>query len=460
MKQFFVTDYGAVADGVTLCTESVQRAVDDCASNGGGTVVFPCGNYVLSTVFIRSNVHIRFQDGTVILGASFDDYASEEKIDYPLYQDSSHSYFHCSMFVGIDCNHISLCGNAVIDMRSFWDEKGVRGKAIKHRGAKCLALKNCSDVTLQDFSVLNATDLAVYFAGCNDVTVSGLHLKVYIDGISPDNSKNVVISNCDIEAGDDALVFKSSYTLNRLDYCQNIKVDNCKLKSRCNAIKFGTETNGGFYGISISNTDICDTRIAGIAIESVDGATVDGIAITNVTMSNVNVPFFVHLGDRLRGPQGSAIGTIRNVTLENISAGGPYHDYDIMAWNYDSFKAGDFHQDPRVFGIAENFDGTTPTNLWQMSSNVCGLVGHRLENIVFRNVNMQLVGGVQEYCSDVTEKPLDYPEAYVYGRILPSKGIFFRHIDGLTLDNVKVTTLNGDNRQDFVFVDVNNLRKC
>ena len=80
--------------------------------------------------------------------------------------------------------------------------------------------------------------------------------KVYIDGISPDNSKNVRIHDCDVETGDDGIVFKSSYTLNRLDICKDIHVWNCKVKSRCNAIKFGTETNGGFENILIENIDI------------------------------------------------------------------------------------------------------------------------------------------------------------------------------------------------------------
>ena len=325
MNRYDVKDFGAIADGKTLCSEAVQKAVDICHQNGGGIVRFDGGRYVLSTIFLKSNVHIEIAKDAEILGSlNFYDFAQQEEIDYPIYQDASHTYFDLSLFVGRNCENISITGEGKIDMRSVWDEDGVRGEAIKHRGPKCIALKECKNIEISSLEIVNVTDLAVYFAGCENVDVHGLKLYVYIDGISPDNSKNVRIYDCDVEAGDDAIVFKSSYTLNRLDICKDIKVWNCRLKSRCTAIKFGTETNGGFEDIHIENIDIRETRITGIGIESVDGAIVDGVYIKNVKMTNVNAPLFIHIGKRMRGPQGRDIGKIRNVTLENITAEGPY----------------------------------------------------------------------------------------------------------------------------------------
>ena len=453
--KYRVRDFGAIADGKTLCSQAVQKALDFCYKNGGGIVVFDKGRYVLSTVFLKSNVTVEIPEGTEILGAeSYYDYAQEEEIDYPIYQDSSHTYFYPSLFVGIGCENVKITGGGKIDMRSVWDEDGVRGEAIKHRGAKCIALKNCRNIEISNLEIYNATDLAVYFAGCENVDVHGLKIQVYIDGISPDNSKNVQIYDCDVETGDDGIVFKSSYTLNRIDICKDIKVWNCKIKSRCNAIKFGTETNGGFENINIDDIDIKDTRITGISIESVDGAIVDGVTIKNVVMQNVNAPLFIHLGKRMRGPQGREIGQIKNVTLENITATGPYEPYEIMPWNYFSWKENDCYQNPKVFGIAESFDGTKETDEWQMTSNICGLKGYPLQNITLRNIRLKLDGGIKEYNRNVPEEAQDYPEVYVYGRILPAKGIYFRHIDGLTLKNVTVETYREDAREDFVFDDV------
>ncbi len=193
-----------------------------------------------------------------------------------------------------------------------------------------------------------------------------------------------------------------------------------------------------------------------------DGAVIDGVRIKNVMMRNVNAPLFIHIGRRMRGPEGREIGKIKNVLLEDITAEGPYEPYEVIAWNYFAYKANDFYQKPWVFGIAESFDDTDENNTaesdWQMTSNICGLKESPLENIVLRNVHLKLDGGVKEYKKEVPEEAQDYPEVYVYGRILPAKGIYFRHINGLTLDNVTVETYREDKRKDFVFEDVKHIK--
>ena len=457
-KIFDVRTYGAVADGVTLCQTAVQKAVDDCHAQGGGIVLFEGGMYALSTVFLKSNVRIQVAKNAKILGSlNFADYAPHEKIDYPLYQDASHSYFDTSLFVGKNCENIALFGEGEIDMRSVWDDDNVRNMA--HRGAKCIALKNCKNVEISGLGIYNATDLAVYFAGCENVDVHGLKLRVYIDGISPDNSANVRIRDCEIETGDDGIVFKTSYTLNRLGVCRDIQVSDCKIKSRCSALKFGTETNGGFENIVIENIEIFDTRITGIAIESVDGAVVDGITIRNVQMRNVGAALFTHVGMRMRGPAGRQIGEIRNVTLENITAVGPYKPYEIIAWNYETFKSGDTLQLPWKAAFAYTNMNLTEDDPWQLTCNICGLKDRPLKNITLRNVHLELVGGVQDFNPTVRELPREYPEVDAYGGVLPAAGIYFRHIDGLTMENVTVKTLKPDARETFIFDSVVNLKQ-
>lgn len=459
-KIFNVKEYGAVADGITLDSPAIQAAVDACSAAGGGKVYFPKGEYVLATVFLKDNVHLEFEDGTYVLGAlDFYAYAQQEEIDYPIYQDASHTYFDLAMFVGRNCKNIAFTGRALIDMRSVWDEDGVRGKEIGKRGPKCISLKECDDVLISDLELKNVSDLAIYFAGCNNVDIHGIKMCVYIDGISPDNSKNVKIYDCDVESGDDGIVFKSSYTLNRIDICKNIHVWNCRIKSRCNALKFGTETNGGFEDILCENIHIRETRISAIAIESVDGAIFDRLTIRNVEMVNVNAPIFIHVGKRMRGPEGREIGKIRNVLLENVNVSGPYEPYSVTAWNYSGWKNHDYFQYPWIFRSVEKKVEDQETSgrfmPWQFSSNCCGLPESHLENITLRNVHLKLAGGVKEYSKNVPDVPPAYPEVYVYGRILPAKGIYFRYVDGLTLDNVTVETYMDDAREDFVFEHVN-----
>lgn len=448
MRLINVKKYGIFPNETLIQTKKVQALIDSVDS---GIIYFPKGKYVLSTIFLKDNIEIRLAKGAYILGAlSFYDYAPEEKIDYPLYQDSSHSYFDCSLFVAKNKKNISFTGSGTIDMRSVWDVDNVRD--IVNRGPKCIALKECRNILIDGIKILNATDLAIYFAGCDNVKISNIKMKVYIDGISPDNSKNVLIENCKVVSGDDGIVFKSSYTLNRLDYCQNIEVRNCDIISRCNAIKFGTETNGGFYHINIHDIKMKNTRLSGIAIESVDGAIIDDIKISNVEMKNVNAPIFIHLGKRLRGPEGTKIGQIKNITIENIVAKGPYVPYKTVALNYDSFIKNYLIQYPWVLYDANNHT-KKPREAWQFSMNVCGLIDHPLENICFRNIDLTLDGGKAIYNNEVPEECHPYPEVYVYGNILPSKGIFFRHIRNLITENITVKTYRKDDREDFIFVD-------
>ncbi len=462
-KIFNVLEFGAKADGITLDSPAVQKAVDACHGAGGGEVFFPKGIYVLATVFLKSHVHIVFEQGTHILGAlDFYTYAQQEQVDYPLYQDASHSYFDLAMFVGKYCEDISIKGKACINMRDVWDEDGVRGAAIANRGPKCISLKECDGVEIADLELKGVTDLAIYFAGCNEVEIHHIKMQVYIDGISPDNCKNVKIHDCDVESGDDGIVFKSSYTLNRLDICKNIHVWNCRVKCRCSAIKFGTETNGGFEDILIEDIDVYDTRITAVAIESVDGAVIDGLTVRNIRIKNTNGLLFIYLGARMRGPEGLEVGSIRNVTLENITADGPYEPYFTVPSSYTAFVAKDCYQ--RLWDTASQFrrlpegtPGFTREDGWQVTSNMTGMPDRPLENITLRNIHLKVAGGVTEYEKNIPEPTRAYPEIWNLGWTLPAKGIFFRHIKGLTLENVSVDSFMSDAREDFIFEDVSEL---
>lgn len=454
MKRYNVKNYNIHPNTDELLTSKVQELIDSIPFEGG-EIYFPKGEYVLSTLFLKDNITINVAKGAKLLGSlNFNDYAKFEKVEFKLYQDYSHSYFNCSLFVAKNVNNITFKGKGKIDLRSVWDDENIND--MVHRGMKAISLKECNNVVIKDLTIHNATDLAVYFAACEHVYIGGLKLKVYIDGISPDNSKHVLIENCYVDSGDDGVVFKSSYNLNKLGVCEDIEVRNCFIKSRCNAIKFGTESNGTFKDIYIHDIKVKNTRISGIAIESVDGGTIDNITLDNIDMVNVNAPIFIHLGERLRGPEGTKIGQISNIKISNLTAKGPYKPYKAIPWNYISFTKNDNVQYPWSFEYTHTKEEleTKKKSNWQFTSNICGYNGHIIRNITLENIYLEVQGGVKEFNRDVPKTYDTYPEVYVYGVTLPAKGIYFRDIEGLNLKNIVIKTINEDVREDLVLDNI------
>ncbi|MBE7036501.1 MAG: hypothetical protein E7403_04330 [Ruminococcaceae bacterium] len=435
-----IVDFGAVSDGKTNVTSAVQRAVDACREQGG-VVYVPFGTYVVASVHIYSHVHFVFEPGAVFLGSTdADDFDDRETVDYPLYQDFSHSFFHRAMFWGEDCEDISFSGNGTIDMQSTWENRDIPGENAWccRRAAKIFSFKNCKDVAISELKLYNATDLAVYLAGCENVRLTGLTVKVHIDGISPDCCKNVIISDCHVVAGDDAIVPKCSYTLNKKQLCENVVISNCTVSSRMCAIKLGTETNGGFKNIVIQNCAIYDTCLTGVALEIADGGEMDGITVSNITMKNVGSPFIIQLTDRGRGPEGTTIGSIKNVLMDNIVAIGPYDEIEPIRYKVDSV-------DETLFDKAH-----------VIASSVIGQPNGKIENISLSNIYLTVPGGGTEKDREiiVPEREKMTPSAATFGEVLPAYGIYFRHIKNLNLCNVQTFTLSEDAREAMVFEDV------
>jgi len=433
-----ILDFGAVSDGLTNSAVFVQKAIDECAKNGGGVIFFPHGKYVMSSVHLYDNIHFVFEPGTLILGSlDPDEFDEREEINYPLYQDCSHSYFRRSLFWAEDCKNISFCGNATIDMREVWENTPVPNENawVGRRANKIISLKNCSDILITDLKMYNATDLAVYLAGCEDARISGLTMHVNIDGISPDCCKNVVISDCNIVAGDDGIVLKTSYTLNQKKACENITVSNCVVSSRMCAIKFGTETNGDFKNISISNCSIYDTCLTAVALEIADGGIMDGISVSSITMQNVGTPFIIMLTNRANGPEGTPMGKIRNVTIDNLTSIGGCSPVSPIRYT-TIVKEEDIQTLPRI-----------------ITSSVVGQPESYLENITLSNINITVPGdGTEEDRNIVVpEIPNNTPTASAFGTKLPASGIYFRYVKNLALNNINIHTIGEDKRDAMVF---------
>lgn len=434
-----IIEFGAVNDGKTLCTKNIQDAIDSC-SDKGGTVCIPAGKYLTGTLHLCDNIHIYFESGAVLLGSTNtrDDFEPDEHRDDPLYQDPSHSFYNHSLFVAKGCKNITFSGFGTIDMQSAWemDDRAFGEDSLdRRRGAKTLTFVECENVVVKDLTLLNSTDLTLYLLGCENVRVHSLNIVGHIDGISPDCCKDVVISDCIVKTGDDGIVIKSSYSLSRHKFCENVTVTNCVVSSRCSAIKFGTESNGGYRNITVANCVVENTRLSGLALEIADGGIMEDINVSNITMRNVGTPLFIILCNRGRGPGVTENGIVRNIHINNLTATGPYEPWEACI--HDFFNQNTL-QKPEIF-----------------TSSITGLINQKVENITLSNVYIEVPGGENDDMENhiVCENEKAYPENVMYGK-LPAFGLYCRHCDGLILQNVEFKALEEDKRRAIVFDDV------
>lgn len=271
----------------------------------------------------------------------------------------------------------------------------------------------------------------LHVSSCDDVTISGVTIRNPLhgpntDGIDINTCRDVLVENCDISTGDDAIVLKCTEK-EQARVSKNITVTGCRLETECQALKIGTETLDGFENITFRDCSIhnrsdnpAERASAGIALETVDGGTVNGVFVSNITMSNVRAPIFIRLGNRGRGQEAGQAkpGELKNVVIENITA-----KHSLM------------------------------------ESSITGIPGHPVEGVTLRNIDIELEGGgLKEWAdANVPEVIRGYPAPRMFGMRLPACGLYSRHVKGLTLQNVRFTNLTPDGRPMMVCDDVEGL---
>ena len=237
-------DFGAQGDGTAMDTASVQKAIDACAAGGGGTVYLGPGVYLCGGLRLKNGVYLYLDAGCTIKGSPTNsDYEKCETLGFKNHADSETSFFHFSLIWAEDAEHIGVLGEGTID-----------SNYVKRHGPKTIAFKRCRFVDIKGVRLLNAPNYNISLLGTDYVNIDGVTiLNGFADGIDPDACRNVRISNCHIESRDDAIVPKTSFSLGERRSCENITVANCFLASRANCFKLGTESGGDFKHITVAN---------------------------------------------------------------------------------------------------------------------------------------------------------------------------------------------------------------
>lgn len=380
-RQFDIRDFGA---GVDKSPNENTRAINNAiqkASDGGGTVIIPKGDFKIYTIYLRSSVNICMCEGSILHAAKTDiknsyeqqigeggNYEEPEVNLYVGLQDHGHTYLANSLIYGVDIHDVMIYGPGLLD-GSFLNDKGelenvlmggdphepisrsVAGHLGEWFGNKGIALMRCENVALCDFSIVAGGHFAIITTCVKNLFVDHILVDTNRDAFDVDCCQNVTILNSTFNSlTDDAIVMKASYGGGIFMPLKNVLIEDCKVcgydmgsvyagkyttdkliaTDRCGPtarVKLGTESTCGYDCVTVRRVHFSRSR--GFALEAVDGADLSNIIFENSTMENISSsPIFIKVGDRGRFPvTGKSIEEViipskeakPNVRLDNIN---------------------------------------------------------------------------------------------------------------------------------------------
>ncbi len=434
---FNIRDYGAKSDTTQLSTSALQQAIDDCSKAGGGRVVVPAGQYKIGTVVLKSHVHLYLEQGATLYGSTnLDDYL-------PMKSDFVSLRTHTTtiqLIYADKVSHVVISGQGTIDGRGrafkklSWNDEGITRPHL-------LRFIQSEDITVKDITLKNSGCWMQHYLACNRLNIDGI--KVFNrnnynnDALDIDGCHDVIVRGMMADSDDDGITLKS--TSPRL--CENVRISDCVVSSHCNAVKLGTETNGGFRNINISGIVVkpsSDQRekffgqwigSSAISLEIVDGGVLENVNISDFTVEGTESPIFIRLGNRGRGYLSSGANMETIVPIDHVG---------------------------RIDGV--HLDNIQIRHAGSMGCSITGLPDYPVRNVSISNVSIHHQGGVSAdemdeiFESVKDEKEKDYPEATMWGN-LPAKGFFVRHARNVRFSNIEVSTAQPDARPDFVEID-------
>jgi len=468
---FDVRKFGATGDGKTVDSPAINKAIEAVAAAGGGVLVFPAGTYVCFSIHLKSHVDLYLDRGCTILaadspkpgettgynGGTYD--AAEPNDPWTPYQDYGHNHWHNSLLWAENEHDFGIYGTGLIYGKGLsFGSGGTRGDYPTYKaeqagvGNKAIALKNCRNVLLRDFSIWKGGHFALLATGVDNMTIDNLLVDTDRDGFDIDCCRNVRVSNCTVNSPwDDGICPKSSYALGYARSTDNVTIANNFVTgiyelgsvyagtwkrfpddarvSRNGRIKCGTESNGGFRNITITGNVLEGCK--GISLETSDGAYLEDIAITGNTMREIiDAPLFLRLNRRNRGPKETMRpGTLRRVLISNLVS-------------HDSASS-----------TASIFSGVPENLIEDVKLSNC-YFGHR-----GLPKDMRIGWGESSkpmpdwHTIKVPEIEDAYPELLRFGPT-PCNAFFIRHLKNLEMSHVEVAPQAPDARPAFWLEDV------
>ncbi len=444
-QDYNIRDFGAKPDAKTLNTSAIQSAIDAATKNGGGRVIIPKGKFLTGAFFLKTGTELHLQKDAVILGSTNPKHYfklnrwkalvmadSQEDISITGHGEINGQGRELALHID------SLFYAGQIDSAQY---NFVEKRPKYYLRPQLIEFVSCKKIAIKNVTLRNAACWVQTYDKCENIVMDSVHTESDAywnnDGIDIQDCKNVRITNCFVNSADDGICIKSQYE----DYlCDNIYIANCTVRSSASAVKFGTVSHGGFKNVTIKNIKIYDTFRSAIAIEVVDGAVLENVLIDSITAVNTGNAIFIRLSERSKKKK---MGVLKNVILKNIKV--------EVAFERPDYKY-------EIRGPALPFFHNT------FPSSITGIPGYPVENVRLENIeiiypgkgNNGLANAPLSRLDRVPEKIKAYPEFSMFGE-LPAWGFYVRHMDGLTMKNIKLSIKEPDYRPAFVFDDVKNL---
>jgi len=445
-----IVNYGAKSDTTVLSTAAIQKAIDDCSKAGGGRVMVPAGQYKIGTIILKSDVHLFLEQGATLYGSTdLKDY-KPMKSDYVSLRTQTNTI---QLIYADKVKNVVIDGYGTIDGRGrafkklSWNDEGITRPHL-------LRFIQGEDITVRNITLKNSGCWMQHYLACDRLKIEGIKVQnrnnYNNDALDLDGCHDVIVQGMIADSDDDAITLKS--TSPRL--CENIRISDCVVSSHCNAVKLGTETNGGFRNINISGIVVkpssdqssqffgAPSKIgtSALSLEIVDGGVMENVNVSDFTVEGTESPIFIRLGNRGRGYKlrNAGTGLSGNGNEDTITELIPIdHVGTIDGIHLDNFQI---------------------RNAGPVGCSITGLPGHPVKNIWLSNITLRHKGGVK--AADLAaindsirnEKEKAYPEATMWGN-LPAKGFYVRHARNVHFNNVYVETAEADVRPDIVKTD-------
>ncbi len=424
-RVFRAETYGAVADGQTLNTPALQKAIDACSAAGGGTVLLAKGDFVSGTLEIKSGVMLQVDKDARLLGSSNVNDYPPKPLKYAVGGWDGVTNLKRSFLFAQGSERVGIGGEGTIDMRgtkeSFPGKEGQEGER-----PFLLRMVECHQVVINGIHLRDSANWVQHYLNCDDLIFQGVHVESHSnwnnDGVDIDACRNVLMRDCIVNSEDDGLCFKGS----SVRPLENVLVENCKFYSTCNAIKFGTASQSGFRNVLIRNVETGgptpdmipatnqkkrSRAIAGVSWETTDGGDIENILVTNAHIVRSDAPLFVvasHRGKVSAGMAKPGVGKARNFLFEHIT------------------------------GEGNGAEG----------SAFVGLPDAPVENVAVNDYKVAVAGGgtAQQAAATLKEKPTAYPQADMFRTPYPAYGFYVWHAKNVSLTGLNITAQRSDAR--------------